>query len=68
MASSRSLARFASRCSGASPGAKPNRPPSIPQLRGSGIRGRPSRPVPGRRASVRARTAPLGARGQGGRR
>ena len=58
MASASSLARFASRCSGASPGAQPNRPPGILQLRASGIRGRP---VLGRRASVRARAAPLGA-------
>ena len=47
MASSRSLARFASRCSGASPSAKPNRPPGTLQLRGSGIRGRPSPPRAG---------------------
>ena len=47
MASSRSLARFASRCSGASPDAKPNRPPGILPLRASGIRGRPSPPRAG---------------------
>ena len=47
MASSRSLARFASCCSGASPGTKPNRPPGILPLRGSGIRGRPSPPRAG---------------------
>ena len=46
MARSRSLARFASRCSGASPGTKPNLPTGILPLRASGIRGRPS-PHPG---------------------
>ena len=47
MASSRSWARFASRCSGAFPGTKPNRPPGILQLRRSGIRDRPSSPRAG---------------------
>ena len=48
MARSRSLACFASRCSGtSSPDVKPNRPPGIPQLRTSGIRGRPSPPRAG---------------------
>ena len=42
MARSRSLARFASRCSGASLGTKPNLPTGSLQLRTSGIRGRPS--------------------------
>ena len=47
MARSRSLSRFASRCTGTFPGTQPSLPSGILQLRASGIRGRPSPPRAG---------------------